>query len=138
MQSSFKSPPPSFIEEIQRDLRATTMRAKHIIFMGYSLPPDDVDYRALFAASCKRSHEERLKPVRCTIVGRDDEHDDWCRVTEDEAPRLRQHATVRAVIDLFGDENVRFYGRGVPDVFLDNGKATDAKLDKLLTWSVES
>ena len=46
MQSSFKSPPPSFIEEIKRDLRATTMQATHIIFMGYSLPPDDVDYRA--------------------------------------------------------------------------------------------
>ena len=41
MQSSFKARPPSFIEEIQRDLQAMTMQANHIIFMGYSLPPDD-------------------------------------------------------------------------------------------------
>ena len=32
MQSSFKSPPPSFIEEIRRDLRAVAMKANHIIF----------------------------------------------------------------------------------------------------------
>jgi hypothetical protein len=51
MQSSFKPRPPSFIEEIERDLRATTMQADHIIFMdirclrtmlsiGHFSPPD--------------------------------------------------------------------------------------------------
>jgi hypothetical protein len=55
MQSSFKSRPPSFIEEIQRDLQAMTMQATHVIFMGYSLPPDDVTYRAFFAARSQRS-----------------------------------------------------------------------------------
>jgi ribosomal protein S27AE len=54
MQSSFKPRPPSFIEEIQRDLRATTMQGDHIIFMGYSLPPDDVTYRAFFSARQQR------------------------------------------------------------------------------------
>jgi hypothetical protein len=34
MQSSFKGTPPSFIDEIQRDLRALVMRAEHIIFMA--------------------------------------------------------------------------------------------------------
>ena len=48
MQSSFKPRLPSFLEEIQRELRATTMGAKHIILMGYSLPVDDVTYRAFF------------------------------------------------------------------------------------------
>jgi hypothetical protein len=64
MQSSFKSQPPSFIEEIQQELRATTMGANHIIFMGYSLPPDDVTYRAFFSA--RRGHWQRGQPVRCT------------------------------------------------------------------------
>jgi len=66
MQSSFKPQPPSFIEEIQRDLRATTMRADHIIFMGYSFPVDDVTYRAFFSA--RRQHS---KPVFCTVVDLD-------------------------------------------------------------------
>jgi hypothetical protein len=42
MQTNFKTPPPSFIEEVQRDLRVATQSAKHIILMGYTLPPDDV------------------------------------------------------------------------------------------------
>jgi hypothetical protein len=54
MQSSFKSNPPSFIEEIRRNLRATTMQANHIILMGYSLPQDDITYCAFFSASCQR------------------------------------------------------------------------------------
>jgi hypothetical protein len=37
MQSSFKPRPPSFIEEIQRDLRATTMQTDHIIFRAENL-----------------------------------------------------------------------------------------------------
>lgn len=71
MQSSFKSQPPSFIEEIQRDLRATATRADHIIFMGYSLPPDDVTYRAFFATRRRRLRPPDDRPVRCTIVGKD-------------------------------------------------------------------
>jgi len=61
MQSSYKPLPPSFIEEIQRELRATTMQASHIIFMGYSLPPDDVTYRAFFSA--RRQRRELPRPM---------------------------------------------------------------------------
>src|SRR5205085_11699919 len=77
MQSSFKSQPPSFIEEIQRDLRATTMQADHIIFMGYSLPPDDVTYRAFFSARRRRAERRQDDPVRCTIVDKNSSNPDW-------------------------------------------------------------
>ena len=63
MQSNFKRPPPPFMEEIQRDLRVVVENAGHIIFMGYSLPPDDVGYgcRSDIDSSCgtfawKRHH----------------------------------------------------------------------------------
>jgi hypothetical protein len=42
---------------------------------------------------------------------------------------------MNAARDIFGEENVRLYGGGVPDVFLDKGKVTSAKLEQLLTWS---
>jgi hypothetical protein len=77
MQSSFKSRPPSFIEEIQRDLRATTMQANHIILMGYSLPQDDVTYRAFFSASCQRHKGPSEQQVRCTVVGKESDHPGW-------------------------------------------------------------
>lgn len=73
MQSSFKARPPSFIEEIQRDLRATTMQADHIIFMGYSLPPDDVTYRAFFSARRQKGG----KDVHCTVVGKGEDNPEW-------------------------------------------------------------
>ena len=131
MQSSFKPRPPSFIEEIQRELRATTMQASHIIFMGYSLPPDDVTYRAFFSARRQR----RGTKVRCTVVSWDRKNPGWYGPPQLKTLDLSKLPAVNAAVDIFGKENVRFYGGGVPDVFLDKGKATDAKLEQLLTWS---
>ncbi len=131
MQSSFKSQPPSFIEEIQRDLRDTAMRAKHIIFMGYSLPLDDVAYRAFFAASRQRVN----RPVHCTIVGREDDYPNWYGPSDLKNLNLPPVHAVNAAIDIFGEDNVRFFGGGVPGVFLDGGKVTDDRLENLLTWS---
>ncbi len=131
MQSSFKPRPPSFIEEIQRELRATTMQASHIIFMGYSLPPDDVTYRAFFSARRQR----RGTAVRCTVVGWDPCNPSWYGPTSLKTRTFADTSPVNAASDIFGKENVRFYGGGVPGIFLDKGKVTDAKLEQLLTWS---
>ncbi|HTU32887.1 MAG TPA: hypothetical protein VMF66_03700 [Candidatus Acidoferrum sp.] len=133
MQSSFKPRSPSFIEEIARDLRATAMRADHIIFMGYSLPPDDVTYRAFFAARQQRESDG----VKCTVVDKDGSDPRWYGPAELERRMrtLNKASPVRAACDIFGRQRVRFYDGGIPDVFLDQGTATDAKLDQLLTWS---
>ncbi len=132
MQSSFKPRAPSFIEEIERDLRATTMGARHIILMGYSLPLDDVTYRAFLSARTKG--DDALK-VHCTVVDKDDANPGWHG--SDALKRqhgIRDFPPVRQACEIFGPDRVRFYGGGVPDVFLDQGRATDARLDKLLTW----
>lgn len=130
MQSSFKPRPPSFIEEIQRDLRATTMQATHIIFMGYSLPPDDVTYRAFFSARSQRGN------VRCTVVDKSDEHPGWRGPGELNVmiQSLPEAHPVKAARDIFGKDYVRFYGGGVPNVFLEGEQATDAALERLLNW----
>jgi hypothetical protein len=136
MQSSFKSRPPSFIEEIQRDLRATTMQANHIILMGYSLPQDDVTYRAFFSASRQRHNEPSDQQVRCTVIGKRDDNPGWYGPTELKTQNFLKDDTVIAAVDIFGDCNVRFYGGGVPNVFLDSeGMATEAMLERLLNWS---
>jgi hypothetical protein len=132
MQSSFKPRPPSFIEEIQRDLRAATMRASHIIFMGYSLPPDDVTYRAFFSA-----RRQRGKPtVSCTVVDYEKDYSGWYRAEDlKELREKKKESPINAACDIFGEKNVRFFGGGIPDVFLDRDKATSAKLKQLLDWS---
>ena len=47
-----------------------------------------------------------------------------------EAPRT----TLEAARDLFGKESVRFYGGGIPNVFLDGCRVTDSAVDDLLIW----
>ena len=98
MQSSFKPRPSSFIEEIERDLRAVTMQADHIVFMGYSLPPDDVTYRAFLSARRQRSapHE-----VRCTVVDKDRGDPAWYGPAElkEKVSTLPEFSPVRAARD---------------------------------------
>jgi len=46
------------------------------------------------------------------------------------------YATEAGIVarDLFGEENVRFYGGGIPNVFLERGRMTDSAVDDLLIW----
>jgi len=40
-----------------------------------------------------------------------------------------------AARDIVGEDNIRFYGGGIPDVFLDaGGQAIAGKLEQLLNW----
>ncbi len=130
MQSSFKQAPPSFIDEIQRDLRALVMRADHIVLMGYSLPADDVSYRSFFAARQRRSKP----PVQCTVVNFDPKGG-WAGP---DAADLASHplgSVVRNAIDIFGEGNVRYCGDGVPGAFLDaTGAVSDAAIEKVVIW----
>ena len=43
---------------------------------------------------------------------------------------------VKAAKDIFGEDNIRFYGGGIPEVFLDaGGRGTADKVEQLLDWS---
>lgn len=139
MQSNFKASPPSFIEEVQRDLRVATQAAKHIILMGYSLPPDDVAYRAFFAAR-RRRNDKNGNSLRCSVVVGTEWGNQWHYPGEidglldnmnvDEAPRT----TLETARDLFGKENVRFFGGGIPEVFCDGNDASEQRFKELINW----
>ena len=142
MQSNFKSPPPPFMDEMQRDMRVVCQHADHVVFMGYSLPPDDVEYRAFFAAHRRRDSNKSKGSVKCSVVvGRDGDcrwlgPSEWPRelsgMDEGKAPRI----TLEAARDLFGEKNVRFYGGGIPQVWLDGGSnVTPSAVERLFTWS---
>ena len=131
MQSNFKGLPPPYLAEIERDLRVLVQDANHVVFMGYSLPQDDVDYRAFFAARRRRSgadgHRDR---VMCSVVVGKGGHRRW--LGPSELPT--DHDTVNAACDVFGRKNVRYYGGGIPNVFMDGDMVTDAAVDRLLNW----
>ena len=141
MQSNFKRSPPPFMDEIQRDMRVVYNNADHVVFMGYSLPPDDVDFRAFFSAHRRRYPDKPNDSVKCSVVERGGDRrwlgpSEWPgklgTMKKGEAPRT----TLEAARDLFGEKNVRFYGGGIPQVWLDGGgNVTDSAVERLFTWS---
>ena len=129
MQSNFKARPPSFIEEIQREMRVIVKKAHHVVLLGYSLPPDDVEYRAFLAA--QRQGSERVK---CTVVDKQGDYE-WVWPAELwKNDDLQKCAAVGAAQDIFGRENVRFYGGGIPEVFCERGEVTDRAIERLFNW----
>ena len=136
MQSNFKSSPPPFLEEIKRDLRVAVQDAGHIVLMGYSLPQDDVEYRAFFAA--RRSVDPNRR-VRCSVVGKREWGDRWFGPSEwpdkvSERELEEPNSPLKGAVELFGKDNVRVYGGNIPQVFLDGGRVTDAAVERLLNW----
>jgi hypothetical protein len=57
---------------------------------------------------------------------KDDKNPDWYGPSELKTRCIAESSPVNAARDIFGKENVRFYGGGIPEVFLDKGKVTDA------------
>ena len=133
MQTSFKAPPPPFLEEIQREMRVVVEKADHIVFMGYSLPLDDVTYRAFLAARVRNKQGQR--PVRCSVVDKQDGCESRWLYPEDLQIMSGLPEVVHSARELFRPNNVRYFGAGIPEVFLDGGgTVTAGSVDRLLRW----
>ena len=129
MQTSFKTPPP-FLEEIQREMRVVVQEADHIVLMGYSLPLDDVTYRAFLAARIRKQ-----PPVRCSVVDKRDGYESRWLYPEDLQIMSSLPEVVLAARELFRPDNVRYFGAGIPEVFLGGGATVTAdSVDRLLRW----
>ena len=138
MQTSFKTAPPPFLEEIQREMRVVVQEANHLVLMGYSLPPDDVTYRAFLAARTRKSSghgDDAEEQVRCSVIGKEDGYESRWLYRDELDTRGKLPDAVKHARDVFKAENVRFFGSGVPDVFLDGGVGVSADaVERLLTW----
>lgn len=130
MQTGFKIHQPSFIQEIQNDMKVAIENARHIIFAGYSLPNDDFADRLMLSA-------RRKKHVRCSVIGFDHEADDrWLYGAELNRYCHSTYSsftdTLKRVASIFGEENVRGYGAGFPGVFMHHGKADARKIENMM------
>lgn len=140
MQTSFKGHNPSFMEEIDRDMRISLEGAKHIVLMGYSLPSDDVVYRSILSSKNNRK-EHRLF---CSAVGRSNiPTNGWLTGADIKRYEKKLKAeypddlflnTIKSVLEIFGEDRVRICSDGVPNVFLDAGskKASKSLVKELL------
>ena len=67
MQTMYKSTPTSFLEEIQRNVKVSLEKARHIILLGYRLPPDDTIWQHAFAEGV-RTRAKTENAAFCTVV----------------------------------------------------------------------
>ena len=121
MQTSFKTPPPPSLEEMQRELRFALENARHILFLGYSLPPDDVTYRSILAARLARRRDDLTLTLVNYYPGAPD---GWLSEREMAAlpgndNQLRKlYERLHAIVGGTSPKVAfRGYGRGVPAVF---------------------
>ncbi|MFT8872853.1 MAG: hypothetical protein ABF868_11255 [Sporolactobacillus sp.] len=139
VQTNFKGNNPSFIEEIQSDMKVAIEKAKHIIFAGYSLPADDFIYRSILSARRNMSKGDE-DAVKCSVIGFDSlAPDQWMRKDDlqrfaADHPNSEFMKTCQRVMDIFGKQCVRGYGAGFPNVFLENGEVSKEKVEELMIW----
>ena len=113
-------------------MRIVVQNAAHIVLMGYSLPLDDVTYRAFLAALIRKNPEGQ---VRCSVVGIQDGYESRWLYPEDLEARRDLPEVVITARELFRPDNVRYFGAGIPNVFREGGTAVTANaVDRLLNW----
>ena len=132
MQSNYKLNNPPFIEEIQRDMKIAISNAKHLVFMGYSLPIDDIIYKSIIATKVLGE-----KLMITLAVGYDSEAEDrfyneneakeyWDKLDYKRKKSMGKETydILKSILNNRVKENltIRMYFRGIPNIF-------DAKTD---------
>ena len=126
MQTMHKATPTSFLEEIQRAVRISLAKARHIVLLGYRLPEDDTIWQqALSEAVRGRCNTENA--AYCSVVAGikggcewlcDDGLDRYVAAhrNKDDASEWGVPAIENAIA-IFGKEHVRAWTGGIPQVF---------------------
>ena len=125
MQTMCKSTPTSFLEEIQRNVKVSLEKARHIVLLGYRLPIDDTIWQHAFAEGI-RARAEKDKSFCTVVVGYKGE-ERWLdsdglkryidlHRKDDDADSWRVPA-IQNAIAIFGQDKVRAWTGGVPQVF---------------------
>ncbi len=135
MQTMYKSTPTSFLEEIQRNVKVSLEKAKHIVLLGYRLPVDDTIWQHAFAEGV-RSRAETGNDAFCSVVVGYKGESHWLYKDELEL-YINSHKNsddgygidaIENAIAIFGKEKVRAWTGGIPQVF---GKCTEMDVKEL-------
>ncbi|MBQ7537605.1 MAG: hypothetical protein IJT42_01395 [Treponema sp.] len=126
MQTMYKSTPTSFLEEIQRNVKVSLEKARHIVLLGYRLPPDDTIWYQAFSEAV-RSRAKTDNAAFCTVVVGHKGQERWIHPDElENYLKLHRKADdvdvwgVKAIENacaIFGKEKVRAWTGGIPQVF---------------------
>jgi hypothetical protein len=144
-QTNFKGTHSSFIEEIQREAKVCISKTKHVVLMGYQLPSDDIAWRNAIMARKDSSAKDKERQYYCSVVVGHKGEDCWLEGKElqcwiDQKKGKVPHEklvdygipAIIAALSIFGDENVRAYTGGIPQVWCSGGIANKSKIEDLL------
>jgi hypothetical protein len=130
MQTQLKGSAPSFIKEITDEALSDLPSVKHIVLLGYRLPPDDTIWSATMFALLNRNKNRK---VYCSVVCGYEGPDKWLygdevlEVVHKYRHTDKENAMGAGAIDnalnIFGKEYVRAYIGGIPLVFHNGDKA---------------
>ena len=112
----------SFLEEIQTDMRLRIAEAERIIFVGYSLPDDDFEYRSIFAGLSRKvddnGNQLKTKKKVYVVQKEDGMPGDWLSYGDTERMLKEQwhKDTAKRFEDLFGEiTDLKFNWHGFPN-----------------------
>jgi len=130
-QTAVKGTKPPLLEEAVNEMLVLIKKAKHLIFNGYSLPPDDVLYRSMIkntiADNYNRSDEINDK-LKISVILYDNSAKDKTWYSQEETKELVKNGkidqyvakNVNGFINLFQNCEIRFCFKGFPDVLGNN------------------
>lgn len=124
MQTMYKSTPTSFLEEIQRNVKVSLEKARHIVLLGYRLPPDDTIWQHAFSEGI-RSRIKTDNEAFCTVVVGYKGDKRWIQPKEIESYIKKFKGkddsygvdAIENAIAIFGRDKVRAWTGGIPQVF---------------------
>lgn len=110
LQTNYKIKAP-YNEEIQRSMRIAVNKAKKLVFVGYSLPDDDIEYNSIFRIS---NHEKKLVYV---VLFQEDAKNEFfpSQDAKDMCKGSDTEKVIQRYCDIFGDENVNVNLAGFPN-----------------------
>lgn len=106
LQTNFKVKEP-YIEMIQRSMRIALKEAERIIFIGYSLPEDDIDYRSLLI----EANAHRQKNVYVVLYEKNANNS---FIEFDRLPDEKQKGPVQRFANIFEGKNTYVNFAGAP------------------------
>lgn len=133
MQTKLKTESPSFIREITDEAISAIRGAKHIILLGYSLPPDDTIWRSILTAMTA----EKSRELYCSVVCGKGGPQKWLVGSELESYLSGNGAkndAVKNALSIFNRERLRAYVGGIPQVFGDGSEETVRELIYGTDW----
>lgn len=114
LQTNYKVKAP-YILEIQNSMRIALKSAQNYIFIGYSLPPDDNEYKTMFNEANGKYNEKPSNKKVYLVLYEDGACNKFIPVKELSIDKCSSAAhTIRRYTDIFGEDNVMVNLAGFP------------------------